>query len=112
MTDKDNNNSNWIDLWLKLEREIAKQILFSQDDEKKVLELGKTNWSSNITAFKMVKEGVGDEIDRAKIKEKGKEKNFKDAMPAIERMIKISKERKEWTAKRWIDWAKIKEKEK
>ena len=37
MTDKDKKNSNWIDLWLKLESEIAKQILRSQDDEKKVL---------------------------------------------------------------------------
>ena len=43
MTDKDKKNSNWTDLWLKLESEIAKQILFSQDDEKKVLELGKKN---------------------------------------------------------------------
>ena len=73
MTDKDKKNSNWTDLWLKLESEIAKQILFSQDDEKKVLELSKKNWSSNITAFKMVKEGVEDEIDWAKMKEKGKE---------------------------------------
>ena len=110
MTDKDKKNSNWTDLWLKLESEIAKQILRSQDDEKKVLELGKKNWSSNITAAKMVKEGVEDEIDRSKIKEKGKEKDFKDAIPAIERIIKISMERKEWTAKQWIDWAKMKEK--
>mgnify|MGYP001288776244 FL=1 len=34
MTDKDKKNSNWTDLWLKLESEIAKQILFSQDEEK------------------------------------------------------------------------------
>jgi hypothetical protein len=112
MTDKDNNNSNFTDIWLKLEAEIAKQILACEDNEKTVLELGKKNWSSNITTCEMIKASLEEGLKEIKGKNKNEEKKIKDQFNAVEKIFKISIERKKWTAKRWIDWAKIKKKEK
>ena len=112
MTDKDNNNSNFTDIWLKLEAEIAKQILACEDNEKTVLELGKKNWSSNITTCEMIKAILEEGLKEIKGKNKNEEKKIKDQFNAVEKIFKISIERKKWTAKRWIDWAKTKKKEK
>ena len=76
MTDKDNNNSNFTDIWLKLEAEIAKQILACEDNEKTVLELGKKNWSSNITACEMIKATLEEGLKEIKGKNKNEKKKI------------------------------------